>query len=290
MADYLITGKKGSGKSLFAIGVIRDALAAGKKVASNLDVNMDKLASPTSKLTYIRIPDRPNVADMLALGRGQDGVTEEANGVIVIDEAGTFLNARSWGDKERQPLLDWLVHSRKYGWDTYFIAQGLEQLDKQVRTTLLEYRVAVTRTDKWPIPLVTPIVKTLTGYRLTLPKMHIGTIRHGMERDSLVVDRKMYMAKELYPAYQTQQVFLERGHPDAVGLHTVLSAWHVHGRYLGEKRPLIERLFAQVFGEPRPVIRPAPKPRHHLVTLLQNLPEPERIRHFKRLEALGAFG
>lgn len=288
MADYLVTGKKGSGKSLFCVGVIRDALADGKRVATNLDIDLSKLCKPDSRLTLLRVPDRPTAADMEALGRGQDGVAEDRNGLIIIDEAGAFLNARSWGDKERQPLLDWLVHSRKYGWDTYFIAQGIEQLDKQIRTTLLEYRVGVTRTDKWPIPVVTPLVKALSGIHITLPKMHIGTVRHGMERDSLIVDRRFYMAKELYPAYSTQQVFLPRDHKDAVGLHSVLSAWHTTGRYLPPRLSLLDRLRKLVFGRVS-VPRPAPKPKLELVRLLEQLPPEERLWHWRRLEARGAF-
>lgn len=289
MADYLVTGKKGAGKSLFCIGLIRDALLEGKRVATNLDVNLEKLFRSDSRLSIVRIPDRPTADDLHALGRGQTGVVEDDNGLIVIDECGTFLNSRAWGDKSRQPLLDWLVHSRKHGWDVYFIAQGIEQLDKQVRSTLIEYRVAVTRTDKWPIPGITPLVKLVSGYHLTLPKMHIGTIRHGMERDAIVIDRKFYRGSEIYPAYQTQQVFLDREHPDAVGAYSVLSAWHVVGRYQKPLPPWFLRLWALVFGEPvkRYVV---PKPKHRLVLLIEKLPVADRVRHFQRLERLGAFG
>lgn len=288
MADYLVTGKKGAGKSLFCVGVIRDAVLSGKRVATNLNIHVDHLFPASSRATLTRIPDRPNADDMIALGRGQDGVIEDENGIIVIDEAGTFLNARSWGDKERQPLIDWLVHSRKFGWDTYFIAQGIEQLDKQVRTTLLEYRVTVTRTDKWPIPLVTPLVKLLTGYHLTLPKMHIGTIRHGMERDSLVIDRKMYLAKDLFPAYDTQQIFATRDSSYACGMHTVLSSWHVKGRYQVAPLPWLDRFRVLIFGRVE-LARPPLKPKHPLVELIARLPEDQRHRHFRRLDALGAF-
>lgn len=243
MADYLITGKKGNGKSIFAVGVIFDALAAGKKVATNLDINLEALGNPYSKKTLIRLPDRPTVEDFEAIGRGQDGVVEDDNGVIVLDEVSTIFNARSWGDKARQPILDWLVHSRKYGWDVYMIAQGQEQIDKQLRTSLLEYWVQVKRTDKWPIPFVTPIVQSLTGYRLTLPKYHFGTIRHGFDINALVVERKWYKGKRFWPAYNTQQVFLDRDHPHACGLHSVLSPWHTKGRYLPPKPTVWERLF-----------------------------------------------
>lgn len=232
MADYLITGKKGNGKGIFAVGVIRDALMAGKKVATNIDIKLEAFGDPYSEKTIIRVPDCPNRFDLYALGKGQDGVVEENNGVLVLDEASKFLNSRTWGDKARAGVLDWLVHSRKLGWDVYMITQGPEQIDKQLRTSLLEYWVVVKRTDKWPIPIVTPLVQMLTGFRLGFPKMHIGTIRHGFDRDALIVDRKMYRGAPLYPCYDTQQIFMDPENPAAVGLHTVLSPWHTTGRYL----------------------------------------------------------
>lgn len=243
MADYLITGKKGNGKSIYAVGVIRDALAAGKRVATNLDIHLDKFGNPRSTKTYIRLPDCPTVADLEALGRGQDGVVEEENGIIVLDEVSKFLNSREWGDKERAPILDWLVHSRKHGWDVYMIAQGAEQIDKQLRTSLLEYWVQVRRTDKWPIPFITPVVKMLTGFDVRFPKMHFGTTRQGFDPRGLVLDRKWYKGAPLYPCYDTQQIFLDRDHPKANGMHTVLSPWHTTGRYLPPKPSIWETIF-----------------------------------------------
>lgn len=243
MADYLITGKKGNGKGIYAVGVIRDALVAGKKVVTNMDIKLEAFGNPYSKKTIIRIPDTPTREDLDVIGRGQSGVVEEDNGVLVIDEITKGLSSRAWSDKGRAAFLDWLVHSRKLGWDCYLSCQGPEQIDKQVRTALVEYWIVVRRTDKWPIPILSPLVKMLTGYKLTFPKMHIGTIRHGFDRDSLVVERKYYKGPPLYGCYDTQQVFLDRDHPKACGVHTVLSPWHTTGRYMPPKLSLWGRVF-----------------------------------------------
>lgn len=232
MADYAVTGKKGTGKSLFCIGVIRDALRQGKRVATNLDVHLEHLLAPGNKATYTRIPDRPTVEDFEALGRGQPGVNEDDNGLIILDETSTFFGARQFGDKARQPMLDWLVHSRKYGWDVYYIMQGLAQVDKVIRDTQIEYHVTVKRTDKWPIPIITPLGRAI-GFNIRFPKLHFGLIKYGTDLNALLIERKWYRGRDLYPAYDTQQVFLDRDHPQAVGLHSRLSAYHVKGRYLG---------------------------------------------------------
>lgn len=292
MADYAVTGKKGSGKSLFAIGIIRDSLLSGKRVATNLDVYLEHLLSPVNHSTLIRIPDRPVVDDLEAIGRGQEGCVEENNGVIVLDETSTFFNSRAFGDKSRQPLLDWLVHSRKLGWDVYYICQGLEQIDKQLRTTMIEYHIIVKRTDKWPIPFITPLFK-LIGLNIRFPKMHIGVIRHGVDRDSLVVDRRFYRAAELFPAYDTQQIFLDREHPKACGLHSVLSAYHIKGRYLPAAPCRILRFLYAIVGYDWTAAKMANKlkhkSKHPLAVKLRKLNPDDAVRHWKRLDALGAF-
>lgn len=303
MTDYAITGKKGTGKSLFAIGLIREALIANKKVVTNIDIRLDELMLPQSKKHILRCPDKPTVADMEAVGRGQAGVIEDNNGIIILDESSAFLNARAWGDKERQPLLDWLIHSRKLGWDTYFISQGLEQIDKQMRTTQLEYQVSVKRTDKWPIPFITPLFK-LAGLNVRFPKMHIGIYKQGMDRDSMIVDRKWFRSHDLYRCYDTQQLFLDRDHPLACGLHCILPAWHLKGRYLPEPVPMVF-WFSMIWRVPmwvivnistrfgwlddRSVYLVNTTPKHPLALLLAKLPPDQVIKHWQRLNRLGAF-
>lgn len=295
MTDFAVTGKKRSGKGLFCVGLIRDALRQGRRVATNMDIYPETMFSPWTKFDLIRLPDVPTVADMEALGKGYTGdkIREEFNGLIVLDECSKFFNSRQWGDKGRQPLLDWLIHSGKLRWDVYYQQQGLEQIDKQLRTTQMEYHISVKRTDKWPIPFVTTFGK-LFGLKIRFPKMHMGIIKHGMERDSMVVDRKWYKAKELYACYDTEQVFLDRDHPDANGMFTVLPPYYTKGRYLS-KPP--NKVFVFVFNlvgydwisRLEKLDHYRRKPKLRLVRLLSNLSELEAIQHFKRLDSLGAF-
>ena len=235
MAVYFVTGKLGSGKTLACVGRIRDAMIQGRRIATNLDLELDVLLHPRSTQTITRLPDKPTVVDMHAIGRGQDGIEEEWNGVIVLDELGSWLNSRAWGDKERQPFIDWLLHSRKFGWDVYFIAQGLEMVDKQVRMALVEFHVICRRWDRLAIPFVT----SLFGVRP--PKIHMGIVKYGTDINSLTVDRWWYRAHDLYAAYDTKQVFRDAEiivvdnfsvAVPHVGVHTVLSPWYVKGRFL----------------------------------------------------------
>ncbi|KFC51102.1 zonular occludens toxin, partial [Halomonas sp. SUBG004] len=51
MAVYVVTGKLGAGKTLVAVGKIKDKLNHGCKVATNLDLNLDKLIGEKAKQT-----------------------------------------------------------------------------------------------------------------------------------------------------------------------------------------------------------------------------------------------
>jgi hypothetical protein len=232
MTDFAVTGKKRGGKTLYCVALIREALKQGRRVATNLDIFPEKMLPATCKASLIRLPDRPNVHDFEAIGKGQEGYADDDNGLLILDETSTFFGARQFQDKSRQPMLDWLVHSGKYGWDVYYIMQGLSQVDKQIRETQIEYHVAVKNTNKWPIPFITPLF-ALFGITVRFPKMHIGIIKQGTELHALTVGRRFFKTLDLYPAYDTKQVLLDRDHPAAVGLHSVLSPWHVKGRYLG---------------------------------------------------------
>jgi hypothetical protein len=291
MADYVVTGKKGSGKTLFCTGIIRDALIEHRRVATNIDVRMEHLCIPMSRQTIIRLPDRPTVQDMLAIGYGapEEEFDEDKNGVIVLDEASHFLNARSWGDKDRQPLIDWLTLSRKYNWNTYFLCQGLGQIDKQIRDALVEYHVAVKRTDRWSIPVITSLTKPFVKGGVRFPKLHIGIVKHGMDRDSLKIDTIFYRGKDLFHCYNTKQKLVDRDHPQSVGLSTMLSAWHIHGRYLPPPKPKGLELLKLLLSGHNPYARAVSvplKPKLPIVEIIMRLPPDQRIKHFNRIYGL----
>lgn len=284
MSDYLVHGKKGNGKSLVVVGRIRDALLAGKKVATNLNLRLEELLPlGTKQVTCYRLPDRPAFADMQAIGIGSELIDESTYGLVVLDEMATWMNARSWADKERQALLDWFVHSRKLGWDTYFICQHPDQIDKQVRTSLVELSVSCKRLDKIRIPFLGALTKAAFDAELRPPKVHVATVRYGTGHEAVVNDRWVYRGRSLYAGYDTRQVF-QANYSD--GLFSYLSPWHVKGRY--GKLPMRLRDYIKLLFIPS-FSRPALRPMHPLVRLVSQLPPVERVRHFQRLEQLGAF-
>lgn len=281
MAIYMVTGKLGSGKSLIAVAKIRDALAAGRKVATNLDINMDSMFTPQRRYTLLRLPDKPSVDDLELAGCGNESMDESKNGLIVLDELGSWLNARQFQDKSRASVIDWLIHSRKKGWDVIFIVQHIDMVDKQVRTALVEYLVTCRRLDRLKIPLAGTILKAMS-LPYHMPKIHLGTVRYGTEQNAIVADKWWYMARDLYDAYDTRQIFSDT-YPH--GAHSMLSAWHLKGRYLDQKSFV---KWLREFAGLDDVARPLPmlKPPLPAVQLVMRLPPNERIKHIKRLQLM----
>lgn len=293
MPVSLITGKLGSGKTLASVGQIRERLLKGCRVATNLDLNLEHMlpgryGKPGTRVfSCVRLPDKPSLEDLQAMGCGNEEMDEDKNGIIVLDELGSWLNARTFNDKARMPVVDWLLHSRKHGWDVFFICQGIIQIDKQVRETLVEYLVTCRRLDRLKIPFVGKLINVLTGglVKANMPKVHLATVRYGTEQHAIVADRWVYQAKDLYAAYNTRQIFCDTYDS---GLYSYLPPWHLVGF---RQKTWQERLAAwyreKLADPPRPPY--VLKPKRDLVRLLASLDPDEAVRHWKRLDALGGF-
>lgn len=282
MPIYLVSGKLGAGKTLVCVGRIADALSKGRKVATNLDLWLEKLLPPhVRKIECVRLPDKPTVRDLEMLGPGNPGMDEANNGLIVLDELASWLNARQWGDKQRQAVIDWLIHSRKKGYDVIFICQHIQQIDKQVREALVEYHVGCKRFDRIRLPVFGPLFSMLTLglYKGYLPKAHLGVVKYGTDQNAPIAERWMYLGTKWYAGYNTRQIFSD---DYAEGSFSYLSPWHVRGRYM---KSWFQRL-KEWWNPPRrtKVGKPAP----HLAPLMQLEPE-ARFRVARRLVELGTL-
>lgn len=252
MAVYFVTGKLGSGKSLISISKIRDYLAAGRRVATNLDVYLDAMFT-NNKSPVVRLPDKPRIEDMKALGNGYETDDSRDNnesryGLIVLDECGTWLNSREWNDKGRRALIDWFLHARKHRWDIIFLIQDIESCDSQIVRALCEHLVVCRRMDRYRV------------LKVRLPRVHIASVYYGTTvNKGNFVERWVYRGTDLYAAYDTRQCFVD-GHEfndqgqlvDMRAMYSLLPAWHIKGRHLKETRsvPLSKLLVFWIFWAP----------------------------------------
>jgi hypothetical protein len=227
MSVYCVTGKLGNGKSLVCVGRIRDALRKGLRVATNLDINLRAMAKKNNRnLDLVRIPDKPKIEDLEAIGKGYEGdYDEEKFGLLVLDECGTWFNSRNWQDKDRRAVNDWFLHARKLGWHVYIIIQDITILDSQARDAIAELLVECRRLDKLRVPFLAPLVKLCIGVNVTFPRIHRAKVTYA---DGLLSDVWTYRGNDLFACYDTRQAFLQ-SYPH--GTHSILTPWHTHGRY-----------------------------------------------------------
>lgn len=149
MALIMVTGPLGCGKSYYGIRKAIDALEAGKVVVTNFRMTPEwyervadrhplrwlvpgrrrKLKRDWARRVLV-VPDLKTLLRVRLEGQGED------RGVVLIDEAHVFMNARSWRDAERMELVEWASASRKLGFEVYLITQDLQSLDRQVRDRL----------------------------------------------------------------------------------------------------------------------------------------------------------
>lgn len=267
---YVVTGPVGSGKSLMGTERLIRYASEGRRVAANYHVDFTALThrrkSALSRASCIVLPSQPNADDLLGLGIG--GPTEDKAGLVVIDEAGTFLNARTWSDEARASIIRWMLLSRKRRWDMILIVQAVGILDKQIREAVVEVCGRVRRTDRIKVPFT----------QISFPRFHIAAMRYGTNPNDVVIERWATRGDQAFKCYDTAALFEQQE-----GAYCVLPATLSKWRYVPV--PWWQSLFSGgVPARPR-----RPKPKHPLVELVMRLPADQRARHFQRLDRLGAF-
>jgi len=234
MVMYVFTGKLGAGKTICAVGRMREYLLSNRKVASNIDLNLSQLIGFKSKKCRVfRIPDRPLIHDLEAIGLGYDGeyIGEDENGLIVLDECAQFLNTRNFQDKERKKITEWFVHARKKRWDVIFVIQHLNALDKQFRDMFAEHIVYCNRMDRLRIPFGFRHVFQLFGFSGNLPKIHRALVMYGQGQNAIKVDSWIYTGKSLYSSFSTEQGFKSENEG---GIYQLLPPYYTHGRFFND--------------------------------------------------------
>lgn len=228
MAFYFVTGKLGNGKTLVAVSRIVEKLKAGLPVATNIDLDLSVFTSKMNQSArVIRIPDKPTLFDLECIGRGNETYDESLNGLLVLDECGTWFNARNWSDKTRQPVNNWFLHARKLGWDVILIVQDISIVDNQAREALSEFTAFCKRMDNFRVPFIGGLYKSVTGSPLKLPKVHVARVVYGAAPTDPLSDRWIYRGTDLYDAYDTKQIFIS-DYPH--GPHSVLPNYYHHRR------------------------------------------------------------
>lgn len=208
MPGWIIQGVRGEGKSLAAVGKIKEYMLKGRPVATNLDLFLDGFLPEDNSTIAYRLPDHPRLEDLEILPPAYDPKykAEDMNGLLVLDELGTWLNARSWNEKTRLKIMNWLFLSRKNHWDIILLAQDHEMIDAQLRNTLCDYLVQASRMDRQKIPYLSGILKNL-GFSGKMPQIHKYAVYYGMTTNVQPEEIWSFTGKDLYNGYNTNQLF-----------------------------------------------------------------------------------
>lgn len=208
MAGWIIQGVRGEGKSLAAVAKIKEYMLRGCPVATNLDLYLDKFLPPDNSAIAYRLPDHPDIRHFEALPPAYDVdyKFDDKNGLLVLDELGTWINSRNWSAKGRLELMSWLFLSRKLHWDIILLAQDYEMIDSQLRNTLCDYLVQASRLDRQKIPYLSGIIK-MFGLSGMMPRVHRYHVYYGMSFQSAPVETWQFTGKDFYNGYNTNQIF-----------------------------------------------------------------------------------
>ncbi len=247
MPGWIIQGVRGEGKSLCAVGKIKEYMLRGRPVATNLTLYLDKFLPEDNGVISYRLPDHPRLQDLQMLPPAYDPKYkgEDMNGLLVLDELGTWLNARSWNAKDRLELLNWLFLSRKDHWDLILLAQDHEMIDAQVRTTLCDYLVQASRLDRQKIPYLAPILGFL-GFNTFMPRVHRYHVFYGLSTNQPPVETWSYTGKDFYEGYDTNQKFLNGMEPLAGTLVDMRATYSFIPANYVTRHVFIERLNKQI--------------------------------------------
>lgn len=278
----MLYGQPGTGKSTLATGIALDYLREGRRVVANYAIDPAPASTspkgPLADACMEVIPSRPTFAIIESLGIGWRDPAhvgrEDRCGLLVIDESGPWLDSRKWQDKDRASIIDWLLQSRKRGWDVLLIAQAPALVDKQVREAVVEAYARCRRTDRMKVPVI----------GVSLPRMHVAVSRYGLDQNAPVLQRWWYRGGLEHQCYQSYAIFDAENTCD----HYVIpppsiTKWADHEPWWV---PIKEWLAVK---KNPPKYRLPPKPKHPLVEKLGKLPEADRLKHWRRLDQLGAF-
>ena len=189
----IVEGTLGAGKTYYALRLIDDALGRGLPVATNVDLGPDALlraakAHPLRRLSaaacrrravslsagVLVSEDLDQLMDVRLHGKG------ESRGLMVLDEAHNWMNARTWNNGQRERLVRFFSQSRKLGWDIYIISQRAEMIDKQVRN-LAEYQVSLKN------------LRRFRKFGLGLPfNLFVAVWRWNVHADRTIIKRDSY--------------------------------------------------------------------------------------------------
>lgn len=194
----LVTGKIGSGKTLYTVGEIVKHVGRGGLVFSNIEIVHAELVKVVSKrFGVVPLPEQVrkiNLVEDQAWHKQILWGTPDLPVLVVLDEIHLFFNARDWAKTQalHRDMLSFLSQSRKACVDVMFIAQVATTLEKQFRVQC-EWEFYCRNLSDIQLPLVG-----------RLPFRRLLLVQRDQESDKPVNRFLRKYDTELFPVYDTR--------------------------------------------------------------------------------------
>ncbi len=125
---YCVTGKPGSGKTYALVRLCKEFLESGIDVYSNIPIDIAKLDLKPK----IRLFKKNKNLGICYFWENLKEFRYINNGVILIDEAGAYFEAREWNNFSSYDRIKFQQH-RKQKLDIYLAVQNFNRLDTTIR-------------------------------------------------------------------------------------------------------------------------------------------------------------
>lgn len=213
----VVQGPPGSGKTLYAVQLVYEALRDGKEVYTNVTFcpswpalmagrGWRKWAWTEDAIYQAALRLRPNLVAITSVSDLPTNVAPEGSRLVVVDEAQLEYNCRDSANRG-STWLRWFSQSRKAGCDVVLIAQDHQMIDKQLRL-LAEQLITCWSLKRLSVPLLVftlpigQIVTWLVGPLFYRRCTFIGMKGLTLWRDISAVPR------DIARLYDTTQMYL----------------------------------------------------------------------------------
>ncbi|MBY4675896.1 zonular occludens toxin domain-containing protein [Marinobacterium arenosum] len=264
----ILTGTLGAGKTATAVYLaVTRYLKKGRIVCTNVDFYPEHFKNKHDKSMRIyRLPDHPTADDLKNLPIGNKGLiigpdgsympgpnyNARENSLLLLDELAQNMNTRDFNKKGRLELISIAVLLRKMGYDTLFLVQDIEMLDKQIRNSVGNETGFGINMGVVPIPIIGKLWRIFTGDALCFPSSTIRTkfyLGHSNAKGSLKTSVVHFNINSVKRVYNTAQKLSEEyapswaiKHHGTAGTHCLLTPYHLKGYKLPPPPTLLQRL------------------------------------------------
>lgn len=198
-----LSGAIGSGKSLKQLAYgLEQCNMKKRQLVTNFSLNYRELRkyAKLKKLGWVAYMVDRGLITVVDAANNLGEIMSRPNSIVLLDEAGIFLNSREFSKTPKRLLAD-LCQSRKDGCDLIWASQFDEQVDRQFRL-LTQYWIHCSGWSKWD--------KQLNRPRLWIKNYHFFRACDFERWNTSTKAKSSYLKTRFAFAFHTETWFLDK--------------------------------------------------------------------------------